>query len=141
MNLIHKMLLTSIFLPVLAFADGLGQQHYILNCAGCHGFDGSGSETNGIPDLRHSIGHYLRIKEGREYLIQVPGVANSPLTDKETVQVVAWMLKAFSANEMPLDAKPYSKEEVQQYRATVPADIPAMRERVIKTLRKLGYSL
>ena len=136
----------TVLLAMLAFnqaanADGIGQQKYILNCAGCHGLEGAGSEVNGIPDLRNVIGHYLRTPEGRAYLVQVPGVSNSALSNKEIVSVMTWMLPKFSKKEMPEDVKPYTEEEVSRYRASVPADIPALKSSVISRLRQIGYEM
>ena len=57
--------------------------NYLLHCAGCHLADGAGKPDRGIPDMRGQIGHYLRTPDGRAYLAQVPGVANSALSNRE----------------------------------------------------------
>lgn len=134
-------LLTMLTFNQAANADGIDQQKYVLNCAGCHGVDGSGSEENGIPDMRNVIGHYLRTPEGRAYLVQVPGVSNSALSNKDIVLVLTWMIPKFSEKEMPKDAKPYTEEEVNRYRVSVPADIPALKRSVISNLRQMGYEM
>ena len=46
---------------------------YMLNCGGCHRYDGEGVARNAVPSFRNSIGLFTRLPEGREYMIRVPG--------------------------------------------------------------------
>ena len=124
-----------------ASATDFGKQNYLLRCAGCHLTDGAGSEINGIPDMRHSLGKFLNTADGRAFIVQVPGVASSPLSDQEVVEVMHWMLANFSKAETPAGAAPYTADEVRQLRATVPADIPRTRARVVEGLRATGQDI
>ncbi|WP_085314981.1 c-type cytochrome [Derxia lacustris] len=114
--------------------------NYLLHCAGCHLADGAGRPDRGIPDMRGQIGRYLHTPEGRAYLVQVPGVVNSALSSAEIAAVLGWMLPAFSAAQMPPDAAPYTEAEIARLRASVPADIPATRDRVLARLEALGLA-
>ena len=59
------------------------QADYLLNCGGCHGLNGV---SNGrlVPDLQSQVGYFLRIHEGREYLVRLPNVAFSAMSDAGT---------------------------------------------------------
>ena len=135
------LLAAATLLPHAAFGGEPGKQNYMLRCAGCHLTDGSGNEASGIPNLRGSIGKFLHTPEGRAFLVQVPGTANSPLSDREVTEVLAWMLDNFSRTEMPPGAAPYTAGEVHRLRGTAPADIPKARERVVQGLRDAGQDV
>ena len=85
---------------------------YVLQCAGCHRVDGRGSTRHGIPDFRDSVGHFTRLPAGREYLIRVPGAAQSQLSDADLAAVLNWVLASFSAAQLPADFQPYTQAEV-----------------------------
>lgn len=130
--------------PAVLGAQNAGSPrlNYVLHCAGCHGIDGNGDLKGGIPTLRGTIGHFLKVEGGREYLVQVPGASQSPLSDGETAELLNWMLKAFSAADMPADAKAYSAAEVGCLRRNQPADVPRQRSEVTDRLfREHGIDL
>lgn len=101
--------------PLLARAESPAEM-YTLNCWGCHGAGAKGIPGT-VPRLAHSMGYFLRIPEGRAYLVQVPGVENSALDDAETATILNWMLDTFSRAELPPNFKPYTAAEVKTYRA------------------------
>ncbi len=104
--------------------------------------DGSGNNAPGIPNLRGSIGHFLKVEGGREYLVQVPGASQSPLSDQETADLLNWMLKEFSGKELPERPKDYSADEVKQLRRRPPPDVPKRRSEVTdRLLREFGVDL
>jgi hypothetical protein len=74
-----------------------------LSCAGCHRFDGSGS--NVVPSL-HDVGRIAGLPGGREYLARVPGVAQAPLDDARLAALLNWVALRFgsSALERPFEA-------------------------------------
>jgi len=39
------------------------------------------------------MGYFMRVDGGREYLAQVPGSSQSPLSDQETADLLNWMVK------------------------------------------------
>ena len=135
-------LLTASAGAAAAQSVGSPRLNYVLHCAGCHGIDGSGDLRGGIPTLRGTIGHFLKVEGGREYLIQVPGASQSPLSDGETAELVNWMLKAFSGSEMPAGVRPYTADEVKRLRRNPPADIPGWRSDMTDRLfREHGVDL
>ena len=59
---------------------------------------------------------FCRLREGERFLIQVPGVANAPLSDKRLADLTNWMLVTFDAAHMPDDFMPYQASEVGKLR-------------------------
>ncbi len=90
-------------------------QHWTLNCQGCHRPDGHGS-VGAAPDIAGSVAKFLRVEGGREYLGRVPGVATSPLSDRDLAEVLNWMLWRFDYADIPAKFQPYTAEEIGQLR-------------------------
>jgi hypothetical protein len=109
-------------------ANGLTapQINYILHCQGCHLPDGAGTPGK-VPALKRQAGRFLHVPGGREYLIQVPGTAQSALSDSEVAAVLNWILQNFSKDELPDKFAPYSTEEISRYRRKPLADASAVR--------------
>ncbi len=124
--------------PAHAQSDAQVRNHWVLHCAGCHRFDGSGLPKSGIPSLVGNVGHFLRTPEGRAFLIQVPGTAHSPLADAQVAALLNWMLQRFSAAEVPDGAAPYTADEVHAWRGRTLANLPAARAAIVEGLRRDG---
>ncbi len=73
-------------------AVSLTRHDYVLHCAGCHKFDGTGSAR--IPDL-HGIADLLPHSGWREYVMRVPGVAQAPLSDTRLALLLDWVIERF----------------------------------------------
>ena len=118
----------------------LARQNYILNCQGCHLPDGSGSKGN-VPKMNDFVGYFLHVPGGREFIVQVPGAASAPISDRELADVMNWMLLNFSRNELPEPFEPYSAEEIGKLREEPLIDILRRREELIARIRdKLGVT-
>ena len=81
------------------------------NAPAAIGWTGAAARA-GIPDFRDSVGHFTRLPAGREYLIRVPGAAQSQLSDADLAAVLNWVLASFSAAQLPADFQPYTQAEV-----------------------------
>ncbi len=112
---------------------------YLQQCSGCHQADGSGSATNRVPPLPDSVGHFARSAAGRAFLVQVGGVAQSPLSDGAIAALLNWLLQTFDAANLPASFTPFSAAEVAAARAHRPADIAALRESLAATLAADGH--
>ena len=94
----------------------LAWQNWTLNCQGCHRLDGTGSDTT-APSLAGTVAKFLWAPGGREYLVRVPGVATSPLSDADLAEVVNWMLWRFDREHLPANFRPYTAAEVGPLRS------------------------
>lgn len=115
------------------------RNNFLLHCSGCHQQDGSGSPENGIPSMRGRVSHFLRLPEGRAFLVQVPGTSQSALGDAAVAELLNWMVNQFSRDEIPPGFIPYTAAEVARLRALRLSDIPAKRAAVVGSLRDMGY--
>jgi hypothetical protein len=111
------------------------QAAYQLHCMGCHGAGGSGDATR-VPSVNQAMLRFARTAEGRNYLVRVPGIATSPLSDADLTALLNWMLEDFGAPGAPgaLGAAPpirFSVAEVSQARRKPLADVAAARLRVL----------
>src|SRR5579871_4999746 len=70
--------------------------NYMLHCMGCHTPDGRG-EPGRVPSVRDTLVPLASRPAGRKFLIQVPGSAQSRLTDAELAEVLNWMVDTLSA--------------------------------------------
>ena len=131
-------MLVAAIVAVPAAADGSGQGDpgldYVLQCQGCHLADGAGVEASGIPPLQNAVGRFLQVEGGRAYLVQVPGVANAPLEDRDLAALLNWMLLRFSPAELPRPFVPYSEPEVAAFRREALPDPAARRAALLSLL-------
>lgn len=99
----------------IAQSDAAERFNWQMNCQGCHHPNGEGNEARGIPPLEKLEG-FQKISEGREFLIRVPGMARSALSDEELTQLANWMMDEFSTPGTEPDWPSYSVEEVAELR-------------------------
>lgn len=104
------------FTIATANATPTEQFNYMLNCQGCHLPDGSGFPAHNVPDLRNQMGKFLFVPGGREFIVQVPGSAQSDLDDQALADLLNWMLQTFSPDQLPANLQPYTGHEVAQLR-------------------------
>jgi mono/diheme cytochrome c family protein len=106
---------------------------FALNCQGCHRVDGSGTPDT-VPALADSVARFLAVPGGRDYLIQVPGVAQAPLGDADLAGVVNWMLTRFDQAHLPKAFAPYTADEVGRLRRDPLVDIEKVRATLMKAI-------
>ena len=115
------------------------QQDYMLYCMGCHGAQAQGVPGK-IPPLAHSLARYMRSPEGRDYVLRVPGAANSVLSDAQLAAVLNWIATQFNASELSSELPWFTTEEVSQSRHKPLADVLATRREVVRALAASGAS-
>lgn len=115
-------------------SSGREMYNYSLHCLGCHGMEGLG--INDVPPFPGVLGYFLHIPEGRKFIIQVPGVSHSDLSDSEIAELTNWILKKYSTNELPSNFQEFSVEEVTRYRANPLIDVDRERKKVVELLKK-----
>ncbi len=109
---------------------------YMLQCQGCHLADGSGAPGS-VPSLQGSVGRFLRVPGGREYLVRVPGSAQSPLSDARLAGVLNWMIRVFGPERVAADFTPFSAEEVARYRNPPLTEVDSLRRDLLRQIRRV----
>jgi len=111
-------------------------QDYMLYCMGCHGPQAQGVPGK-IPPLAGSVSLFMRTPEGRDYVLRVPGAANSALPDAQLAAVLNWLAETYGAPGAPQPA-PFTVDEVTRVRHTPLADVQARRREVVRSLAASG---
>ena len=124
-----------LLLPALAgSARADGSTIFVSHCAVCHRPDGYG--VAGVyPPLAGSIGSYVRLAQGREYLVHVVSFGMmgpissraqtydgfmqpwTQFSDDEVAQVLNYVLMDFNAKLLPKGFRPLTAGEVKRDRA------------------------
>jgi hypothetical protein len=113
----------------------VGQAHdvetnYRLYCMGCHVADGSGLEGK-VPSIRGTLVPLAQHPEGRQFLVQVPGVAQSPLSNADVAALLNWMIANLAARPASRPIAAFTPYEVARYRAKRLVAVRATRETVL----------
>ena len=99
-------------LPELTVA----QSDYVEHCSGCHGMQGNSAPAE-IPVLRDRVGYFMCTKQGREYLIRLPNVAYSAISDnQELADMMNFVVFGLGGNSAPKSTKPFTAGEVARLR-------------------------
>jgi mono/diheme cytochrome c family protein len=106
------------------------QANYMLHCMGCHAADGAGAAGK-VPSLRDSLVPLSMTAAGRRYLVQVPGVARSTLSDREVAQLLGWMVRNLSARSAPAEFAEFTAVEVAAYRRFPLIEVRQTRTRLL----------
>ena len=120
-----------ILLANAAVADP--QTDYVLNCRGCHAPDGGGL-AGAAPSFRGQVGKFLWVPGGREYLIRVPGTAQSPLDDARVAALLNWIVREFSPAEAPADFAAFTAEEVARHRRPPLTEVDRVRRDLLQAI-------
>ncbi len=115
-----------------AFADPATD--YVLNCRGCHRPDGEGL-PGAAPSL-HGLAQFLAVPGGREYLVRVPGVSESELSDARTAALLNWLLRHFGDQPAGPGPAPFTAAEVAAHRRPPLADAQAVRRRLLRRIKE-----
>lgn len=92
------------------------QVTYLERCGGCHGIQGH-SAPHEVPRLKGQVGFFLCLPEARAYLVRLPSVASSPLTDDELAALMNFVV--FDLGGEPANratSPPYTAAEVGKLR-------------------------
>ena len=106
---------------------------YMLECQGCHLADGAGAAGK-VPALKGFVGRFLTVAGGREYLVQVPGSAQSRLDDAELASVLNWIVAQFGPEAIAADFVPFTAQEVASYRGQPLTDVEAVRRELMRRM-------
>jgi len=109
--------------------------NYKMECQGCHSADGRG-QTDVIPTLKDHMAKFLTVPGGREFLVQVPGAAQAPLSDAETADVLNYMLRLFGPKQIAENYAPFTEEEVATLRKTPLTEVKQKRAALVKLIQQ-----
>jgi mono/diheme cytochrome c family protein len=123
-----------------AVAGASPQQDYVLYCMGCHGAQAEGVPGK-VPPLAHALGRYMRTPAGRNYVLRVPGAANSVLSDSQLAAVLNWLAQTFDGEELTQNnVPPFSTAEVTGLRHSPLPSVLATRSAVVRDLATSGLA-
>ncbi len=107
-----------------------------LNCQGCHGANGQVTAID-TPVLFNSVGRFLSVDGGREYLVSVPGVVNAPIKDDDKAHLLTWIVKTLDPQHTPDGFRPFTASDIKWGREN-PLHIhaAARRKELIKEIVK-----
>jgi hypothetical protein len=92
------------------------QSDYVEHCSGCHGMQGNSAPAD-IPVLRDRVGYFMCTPAGRDYLIRLPNVAYSAITDnQELADMMNFVVFGLGGASAPKGAKPFTASEVARLR-------------------------
>jgi cytochrome c553 len=111
-------------------------QDYMLYCMGCHGAEAQGVPGR-VPPLAGSVSLFMRTAEGRDYVLRVPGAANSALPDAQLAAVLNWLAASYGAPGEP-PPTPFTVDEVTRVRRAPLADVQQRRREVVRSLAASG---
>lgn len=110
-------------------------QDYMLNCMGCHGTQAEGVPGK-VPPLANTLSRFMRTAEGRNYILRVPGAANSALSDGQLAAVLNWLAVTYDSSATNLT--PFTSEEVSAVRRSPLVSVLATRRAVVRSLAATG---
>lgn len=132
-------LLLAAVLPLAQAGERSAPANYVLRCAGCHGMDGSGLEKAGIPPFPGLVDAFYMDAEGRRYLMHVPGVVASSLSDAEIAAVMNYINRRWG--QPGREVQPFSASEVGQLRGEPVRDLVALRRGIVARLQAQGVAV
>ncbi len=114
---------------------------YMLQCAGCHRYDGTGVTRQGVPSFRDSIGLLAGLPAGRDYMIRVPGAAQSQLSNAELAAVLNWAVMTYGPHQAGAASRPFTAGEVGAARQHRFDDVARARKAVAQAIAAQGQAL
>ena len=129
----RTVLLASVLLlggEALADADR-ARQNFLIHCMGCHGENGLGLEGQ-VPSFRNTLAKISSSPQGRDYVLRVPGVTQATLDDRQTAEVLNWVLGEFSTRDAAQRIAPFTAAEVARARQQPLLEVNAVREAVTR---------
>lgn len=133
-----RMIGTMLLLGLLCFTtadadDNRARFNYIIHCQGCHLPDASGY-LDKVPRMNNFLGYFLHSREGRDFIIRVPGVSMAALPDDEIAELMNWLINVYSAAQRPDEFVPYTQSEVNILRQSPEPDPLTTRSRILRAI-------
>ena len=113
------------------------QVAYLTSCGGCHGVEGVSAPRN-VPTLRHLTGSFLCTRRGRQFIVRLPDVALSTLSNRMLTAVMNWIVFDLGAPATGRrQGRPYTVAEVARLRREplTQTGLTAYRNQVVAQLQ------
>ena len=81
--------------------------------------------------LTGNVGKFLSVDGGRAYLVQVPGSAQSTLSDAELAEVLNWLVPTFDPEHTPAKFQAFTANEVASYRSVRIRNVTQIRTELL----------
>jgi mono/diheme cytochrome c family protein len=107
--------------------------NYMTHCQGCHLPEAVGYPGK-VPRMRDFIGYFLHSREGREFIIRVPGVSTTSLPDDQVTELMNWLLLTYSAPQLPKNFVPFTVDEVAALRPNPEPDPEKTRNSILERI-------
>lgn len=96
--------------------------------------EGAGSLPGGIPDFRDYVAAFSYLPDGRRYVMQVPGVVSSKLSDGATADVMNYVMTRWGGRSLRQEFVPFTAIEVAQLRQDEITDVVQFRRELVKNM-------
>ena len=106
------------------------ETNYRLYCMGCHVSDGSGLDGK-VPSVRATLVPLAQRADGRRFLVQVPGVAQSPLSNAEIAALLNWMVSNLAERPATQPVAAFTEDEVARHRSERLVSVRATRAKLL----------
>jgi cytochrome c553 len=107
----------------------LVQSTYLERCGGCHGIQGLSSPGE-VPTLRGQVGYFLCTPQARAYLVRLPSLAASPLSDRDLADLLNFVVFDLGgARETGGSSRKFTEAEVGALRTRPLKDVALARYR------------
>lgn len=111
----HSPVITPAAAAMLADPE-LAQSDFVEQCAGCHGVRGTTVPAR-LPELKDRVGWFMCTPESRAYLLRLPNVAHSRLTDNaQLADLMNYVIFVLGGSSAPAGTKPFTATEVAHER-------------------------
>jgi hypothetical protein len=104
------------------------QSTYLERCGGCHGIQGLSSPGE-VPTLRGQVGYFLCTPQARAYLVRLPSLAASPLSDRELADLLNFVVFDLGG----------AREAGGSYQRFTEIEVGALRTRPLKDVALARY--
>ena len=88
--------------------------------------------------MARAMGHFMRSAAGRDYVLRVPGVANSALSDERLAEVLNWVAEHFDSDYSAGELRRFTATEVSRSRHRPLVSVLAARREVVRDLAATG---
>ncbi len=90
--------------------------NYVEQCAGCHGVTGTTAPAK-LPELRGRVGWFMCTPASRAYLLRLPNVAHSRITDNaDLADLMNYVVFVLGEASAPPGTRPFTADEVARER-------------------------